>query len=56
MVVSKVEIVEENGELTNAIIIHDDSGQFTLFIDEYQRLRTSVREFRFVSETPIFEI
>lgn len=56
MIVSKVEIVEENGELTNAIIIHDDSGQFTLFIDEYQRIRTKVREYQFISETPIIEI
>lgn len=56
MVVSKVEIVEEDGELTKAIVIHNDNGQFTLFIDENQKIRTFVREFHFISETPIIKI
>lgn len=56
MKVTKVKIKEDKDELTNAILIHDDSGQFTLFIDEYQRIRTKVREYQFISETPIIEI
>lgn len=56
MVVTKIKIVEKDDSLTDAIYIHDDTGEFHLFIDKNQRLRTNVKEFRFVNETSILEI
>ena len=56
IIVTKIKIVEKDDSLTDAIYVHDDTGEFHLFIDKNQRLRTNVKEFRFVSETSILEI
>ena len=56
MIVTKIKIIEKDDSLTDTIYVHDDTGEFHLFIDKNQRLRTNVKEFRFASETSILEI
>lgn len=56
MVVTKVKIVEKDDSLTDAIYVHDDTGEFHLFIDKNQRLRTKVKKYVFVSEIEILKI
>jgi len=55
LILTKIKIID-NDEIVNAIYIHDDSGQFHLFIDEHKQLRTSVKEYIFESETPIIKL
>lgn len=55
MIITKVDIVEVAG-ITKALFIHDINNTFTVFIDEYNNIRTDVTEFIFTSETPIIKI
>ena len=56
MVVTRVDIIEENGEITPAIYIRSNNRKFHLFVDKNQNVRTHVNEYRFRSETPILKI
>lgn len=53
--ITKVAIIEEES-LVNAIYIHDECDDFSLFIDENKRIRTKVHDFTYISETPIIKI
>lgn len=56
MVVTRVNIIEEDGEITPAIYIRSNNRKFHLFIDKNQNIRTHINEYRFTSETPILKI
>ena len=56
MRVTKINVVEENGDLTPCIYLHDDAGVNHLFIDKDFHLKLHVKEFYFVSGTPILKL
>lgn len=56
MTITKVKIVEKDNSLTDAVYIHDSVGEFHLFIDKNQKIRTNINQFIFISETPIITI
>lgn len=53
---TKVKIVEDDGTLVPSIFVYDEDRGFKLFIDSKGTLRTNVKKYIIVSETPIIEI
>lgn len=54
--ITKVYVIEENGDESESIFIHDSSG-FHLFIDcSTFYIRTKVNKFEFISGTPILKL
>lgn len=56
MKVTKIKIIEQDDSLTDALLVHDNTYEFNLFIDKQQRVRTHVKGYLFISQTPIIEI
>ena len=54
--ITKVYVIDENGDKSESIFIHNDSD-FHLFIDcSTFHVRTNVTKFEFVSGTPILTL